>query len=79
MKKSYASKAFLKIAGGRMHAPHPTPMYPPLAISYGNHQKSLAYFSHLAPLVLFLFTKTRSQKGGRGAWPNRSQTHFRRH
>ena len=26
--------------------------------------KSLAYFSHLAPLVLLLFTKRQSQKGG---------------
>ena len=37
---------------------------PPLAINYGNHQKSLAYFSHLARLVLFFFTKRHSQKGG---------------
>ena len=36
----------------------------PLAISHRNHQKSLAYFSHLAPLALFFFTKRRSQKGG---------------
>ena len=41
------SKAFLKMAGGRMHTPHPTPLYPPLAISCRNHQKSVAYFSHL--------------------------------
>ena len=41
----------------------------PLAISYTNHQKNLAYFSHLAPLVLFLFTKRRSQKGGMEQWP----------
>ena len=46
-------KLFFKVAGGRMHTPHATP----LAISYKNHQKSLAYFSHLAPLVLFFFTK----------------------
>ena len=25
MEKLYASKAFLKVAGGRMHTPHPTP------------------------------------------------------
>ena len=37
---------------------------PSLAISYRNHHKSLAYFSHLAPLVLFFFTKRRSQMGG---------------
>ena len=54
------------MAGGRMHTPHPTPMDLLLAISYRNHQKNLAYFGHLAPLVLFLFTKKQSQKGG--AW-----------
>ena len=38
---------------------------PPLAIlSYRNHQKSVGHFSHLAPLILFFFTKKRSQKGG---------------
>ena len=52
-----------------MHIPHPTPLDSPLAISYRNHQKNLAYFSHLAPLVLFLFTKRQSQRGG-GAWHN---------
>ena len=57
MEKLYKSKAFLKMAGGKMHTPHPTPLDPPLAISYKNHQKNLAYFSHLAPLILFFFTK----------------------
>ena len=54
MEKLYrpSSKTFLKMADGRMHNPHPTPLDPPLAISYRNHQKSLAYFSHLAPLVV---------------------------
>ena len=73
MKKLYASKTFLKMTGGRMHrpTPHPTPMDSLLAISYRNYQKNLAYFSHLAPLVLFLFTKRQSQKGGGGMtqWP----------
>ena len=46
------------------------PLDPPRAISHKNHQKSLAYFSHLAPLVLFLFTKRRSEKRGATAqWP----------
>ena len=58
--KFYASKTFLKMAGGRMHTPHSTP----LAVSYRNHQKSQAYFSHLALLILFFFTKKQSQKGG---------------
>ena len=39
------------------------------AISYRNHQKSLACFSHLEPLTLFFFTKRQSEKGGR-AWHN---------
>ena len=43
----------------KMHTLHPTP----LAISYRNHQKSLAYFSHLASFILFFFTTRRSQKG----------------
>ena len=65
MEKLYALKAFLKkkMAGGWMYAPYPTPLDPPLAISYRNHQKSLAYFIHLAPVVLFFFTKRQSQKG----------------
>ena len=37
--------------------PSSHPLDPPLAISYKNHQKNLAYFSHLAPLILFFFTK----------------------
>ena len=31
--------------------PIPTPLDLPLALSYKKHQKSLAYFSHLAPLM----------------------------
>ena len=84
MEKLCIPKAFLKMAGGRMHSSHPTPLYPPLAISYRNYQKSLAYFSHLAPLILFILLKGRVKRGvcgggGGGAWPNRTQTHFRRH
>ena len=62
MEKLYASKTFLKwLVGGCI------PLIYPLAISYENHQKSLAYFSHLAPLILIFFTKRRSQKeGGHG-------------
>ena len=57
MEKLYTSKTLLKMAGGRMHTPHPTPLDLPLAISCRHHQQSLAYFSHLAPLVLFYFAK----------------------
>ena len=45
------------MAGGRRHTPHPTSK---------NYQKSLAYFSHLAPLILLFFTKRQSQKGRTG-------------
>ena len=64
MEKLYTSKAFLKMAGGRMHTFHPTHLDPPLVISYRNHQKSLAYFSPLASLVLFFFIKKAESKGG---------------
>ena len=57
------------MARGRIHIPHPTLLDSSLAISYRNHQKNLAYFSHLAPSVVFLFTKRQSEKG-RGAWYN---------
>ena len=69
MDKLYASKAFLKMGGGRMYTPHPSPLDPPLAISYRNHQKSLAYFSHLAPSISFFFTERQRQKGGHDTIP----------
>ena len=55
MEKLYTTKIFLKMAVEGMHTPHPTPLDSSLAISYRNHRKSLAYFSHLAPLILFFF------------------------
>ena len=64
MEKLYTSKTFLKMADGKMHIPHRTPLGPPQGISYRNRQESLAYFSRLAPLLLFLFTKRQSRKGG---------------
>ena len=68
--KLVASKTFVKMAGGRMHIPHHTPLNLPLAIRYTNDQKRLAYFSHLAPLFVFCFTKKQSQGGG--VWHNGS-------
>ena len=64
MEKLYGliSKTFLKMAGGRMRTPHLTPLDPPLGISYRNHQESMAYFSHLAPSILFFFTERLSPK-----------------
>ena len=64
MKKLYTSATFKKMVGGRMHIPHPTPLNLPLAISYRSHQKSLAYFSYLAPLILLLCITRQSQIGG---------------
>ena len=43
--------------------PSSYPLDPHLAISYRNHHMSLAYFSHLAPSVLFFLTEKQSQKG----------------
>ena len=57
------SKTLLKMAGGRMHTLHPTPLDPHQVISYKNHQLSLAYFNHLVPLALFFLTKKQSQRG----------------
>ena len=67
-RKLYTSKTLLKMVGGKMHTSHPgpTPLDPPLTISYRNHQKSLTYFSNLAPLVLFFFTKRQSQQSQNG-------------
>ena len=48
--------------------PSSYPLDPPLTISYENHRKSLAYFSILASLILFFFTKRRIQK--EGLWYN---------
>ena len=62
MEKLRTSKTFSKMVGGRMHTPHPTRLDPPLAIRCKNFQKSPAYFSHLAPLILFFFTKRQGQK-----------------
>ena len=42
--------------------PSSYPLDPHLAISNKNHHMSLAYFSHLVPLVLFFLTKKQTQK-----------------
>ena len=67
MEKLYTSKTFLKMTGTweDVRTPHPISLYPPLGISYRNHPKSLAYFSLLAPLILFFLLKDRVK---RGAW-----------
>ena len=63
MEKLFMPKAFLKMAGERMHAPHPTTLYLLLAISYRKHQKS-DIFQSLSTITFVLFTKRQSQKGG---------------
>ena len=72
MEKLHTSKTFLKMAGGKMHnrpTPHSTPLCSPQAISYRNHEKSLVYFSHLAPLILFFLLRGRVKKGSHGPMP----------
>ena len=68
MEKLHTSKAFFKMDGGRMYTLHPTSLDPSVAISYRNHQKSLAYFSHLAPFIYFFLLQGRVKRGK--AWPN---------
>ena len=41
--------------------PSSYPLDPPRAIRYRDYQKSLAYYSHLAPLVLFFFIKRQEE------------------
>ena len=65
--KSACMKSFFENGWWEDAYPSFYPLDPSLVISYGNHQKSLAYFSHLASLILFVFTKMQSQKGmGKG-------------
>ena len=55
--------------GGRVYTPgpHRTPSLDlPLAMNYRSHQKSLAYFSYLAPLVFSFLLKGRVKRGGGG-------------
>ena len=53
MKKLYTSKTFLKMAGGRMHNPHPTPLDPPLASMIMIGKESTIVFSAIDKLVAF--------------------------
>ena len=66
--KIVLSKTLLEKTGGKdTYTSHPSPLDPPMAISYKNHQKGLAYFSHWHHV--FSFTKRESQKGGHGTMP----------
>ena len=61
MEKLYTSKIFSKMAGGRMHTPHPTP----LATSYKNHQES-GISQSLVTINFVLFHQNAESKGGEG-------------
>ena len=68
--RSYRKIVYIKniFENGRWDAyPSSCPLDLPLTLSYRSHQKSLVCFSHLAPLVLFCFTKVQSQNGGGGS------------
>ena len=54
-------KNIFEMAGGRMHILILANL---LAIIYKNHHKSLPSYIYLAPLILFFFTKRRSQTRG---------------
>ena len=63
MEKLFASKIFLKLAGGRMHSPLSYPHGSAPGHKLRKSSKESAYFIHLAPLILFFFTIKESQKG----------------
>ena len=62
MVKLYASKTFPKMAGGRMHTPHATPLDPPLAITTKASKES-GIFKSLGTINYIFFTKRQGQKG----------------
>ena len=57
MKKLYSPKTFLKMAGGRMHTPHPTPLNPSLALCYRLQKpsKESGVFQSLGTISFALF------------------------
>ena len=55
MEKLDTSKTCLKMAGGKDAYPLSYPHESVPGTSCRNHQKSLAYFSHFVPLVLFYY------------------------
>ena len=59
MEKLYISKAFLKMASGRLHAPHPTH-------KLQKPSKESGIFQSLGTINFVLFTERQSQKGGGG-------------
>ena len=68
MEKLHTIKAFLEMAGRRMHTPHPTTLY---SLSARGHKlqkpsKEFGIFQSLGTINFVIFTKKRSQKGGHG-------------
>ena len=63
MEKLYTLKTFLKMVGGRGFAS---------GHSYKNYQKSLSYFSHLAPLFCssLLIGKVKKEEGAMAQYPS---------
>ena len=70
MIKLYTSKTFLKMAGGRMHTPHPTPRGSAPGHKLQKPSKESGMFQSLGTIcsVFFFYCKTESK--GWGAWHN---------
>ena len=66
MEKLYTSKTFLKMAGGRMHTPHPNPPHPPLANGHKLQKpsKESGMFQPLSTISFFFLLKGRVKRGG---------------
>ena len=52
------------MASGRMHSPHPIPLYPPLGHKLQKLSKESGIFQSLGTINFVLFTKMQSQKEG---------------
>ena len=67
MEKLLTSKTFLKMAGGRMHTPHPTPLDPPPGHKLQKPSKKSGIFQSLGTIIFVLFLlKSRVKRGGGG-------------
>ena len=68
MEKLYTSKTLLKMAGGRMHTPHSTPLDPPLANGHKLQKpsKKPGVFQSLDTINFFIFLLKGRVKRGEG-------------
>ena len=55
MEKLYASKTCLKMAGGRMYTPHPTPLDPPQGHKLQKPLKEYGIFQSLGTIGFVIF------------------------